>query len=179
MKRKNLITLGRILKAHGVHGAVKAAYFGQAPDNILRADRLWLIPKSAPSRSEPCPEPFEGHKTKIIPGGLIIKLPGYDTREAAETLSGADLCVDRKDLPEPEEGEYYQADLLNLEAFTTSGRLLGRVEKILEQGESLVLVITNEEKVEIMVPFSEDSVPEVDLRAGKLVISELPGLLDL
>jgi ribosomal 30S subunit maturation factor RimM len=48
----------------------------------------------------------------------------------------------------------------------------------MDLGASLVLSITGQGGREILVPFSEDCVPGVDLEAGRLVVSELPGLLD-
>ncbi|MDR2387036.1 MAG: ribosome maturation factor RimM [Deltaproteobacteria bacterium] len=174
MDSQNLITLGRVLRPHGVHGAVKVAYFGQDPDSALKAPRLWLIPRAEGQE----PIVIKDYKGKIVPGGFILKLGGYSTREAAAELSGSQLAVARGDLPEPEADEYYQADLLNLEAVTTGGRVLGRVKSLMDQGEFLVLVIHDPEGRESLVPFSEDSVPEVDLKAGRLIVSELPGLLD-
>ncbi|MDR2368048.1 MAG: ribosome maturation factor RimM [Deltaproteobacteria bacterium] len=174
MDNPRLITLGRVLRAHGVHGAVRVAYYGNDPLNALKAARLWLIP---PGQGQG-PVPLGGHRGKIVPGGFILKLNGYATREAAETLSGAQIAVARSDLPDPGPDEYYQADLLGLEAVTDGGRNLGRVGNIIDQGDFLVLVITDQEGRETLVPFSEDSVPEVDLGAGRLVVSELPGLLD-
>jgi 16S rRNA processing protein RimM len=174
MDNCNLIVIGRILRAHGVHGAVRVVYFGRDPDNILKTAHLWLMPRE--TQKEPIL--LTGHKGKIVPGGLILKLPGYNSREAAMTLSGIELAVARSDLPLPEPDEYYQADLLNLEAVTTAGRSLGKVINLMDQGENLVLVISTQDGHETLVPFSEDSVPEVDLASGILVVSELPGLLD-
>ncbi|MDR1677629.1 MAG: ribosome maturation factor RimM [Deltaproteobacteria bacterium] len=174
MDEGNLITLGRIIRAHGVHGAVRATYYGRDPDTAIKVRRLWLIPPKAPKE----PILLSGFKGKIVPGGFILKLNGYTTREAAVALSGSELAVARSDLPDPEPDEYYQADLINLEAVTTGGRNLGRVQNLMDQGDLLVLVINDQEGHETLIPFSEDSVPVVDLKAGRLVVSDLPGLLD-
>jgi ribosomal 30S subunit maturation factor RimM len=48
----------------------------------------------------------------------------------------------------------------------------------MDMADCLVLVITDSEGHETLIPFSEDSVPEVDLKLGRLLVSELPGLLD-
>ncbi|MDR1308376.1 MAG: ribosome maturation factor RimM [Deltaproteobacteria bacterium] len=172
MESGNLITLGRIVRAHGVHGAVRVAYYGQDPEGFLDAPRLWLIPRGGG------PVPLGGHRGKIVPGGLIMKLDGCSSREAAMDLSGSELAVAREDLPAPGADEFYQADLLGLEAVTSAGRSLGRVTNLMDHGLLLVLSITGLDGRETLVPFSEDCVPEVDLDAGRLVVSELPGLLD-
>ncbi|MDR3135262.1 MAG: ribosome maturation factor RimM [Deltaproteobacteria bacterium] len=174
MDKINLITLGRIVRAHGVHGAVKALYFGHDPNIALNAPKLYLVPVRPGKKTLVSSD----HRVKIVPGGIILKLNGCSTRDQASTLRGYELAVNRSDLPNTEQDEYYQADLLNLEAITTSGRILGKVEKVMETGSVLVLVITSDDGRETLVPFSEDCVPEVRLSDGRLIVSELPGLLD-
>jgi 16S rRNA processing protein RimM len=184
------------LRPHGVRGAVKAAYYGDDPEGLLAAPRIWLIPKgTGPDRAKtPDPIPIEGHGGKAVPGGLILTFEGVATREAAQALGGSELALAREDLPEPAPDEWYQADLLGLMAVSESGRELGRVTGLMDQAEYLVLAIESSPGVgpgdgpkkgpdrgpkrEILIPFTEDTVTEVDLVAGRLVVAELPGLLD-
>ena len=51
------------------------------------------------------------------PKALLMRLQGVGSREDAESLRGYTLCVPREALPELEEGEYYHADLIGLDAF--------------------------------------------------------------
>jgi 16S rRNA processing protein RimM len=169
-----LIALGRVVRAHGVHGAVLvAAYNESRPEAMLEADKIYLVPKEGTE-----PVLIRGLSGKLVPKGVIVKLKGFTTREAAETLKGRELAVDRASLPEPEEGEFYHADLLGLEALTLSGRELGKVSALLETGAGLVLVLTDEAGQERLVPFTDECVPEVDLAGRLLRVAELPGLLD-
>jgi 16S rRNA processing protein RimM len=169
-----LIALGRVVRAHGVHGAVLvAAYNESRPEAMLEADKIYLVPKDGAD-----PVLIRGLSGKLVPKGVIVKLKGFTTREAAETLKGQELAVERASLPEPEEGEFYHADLLGLKALTVSGRELGKVSGLLETGSSLVLVLADESGQEKLIPFTDECVPEVDLALGLLKVAELPGLFD-
>ena len=87
-------------------------------------------------------------------GAILARIEGIDDREAAQALAGTRLYVSRAALPEPDEEEYYHADLLGLRALSTEGEEVGSVSSVLPIGETDVL-------------------PEVDLDAGRVVI-EMP-----
>jgi 16S rRNA processing protein RimM len=150
-----------------------ATYNEREPETLLELRELWLLDPGGGD-----PQAVVGLKGKAVPKGVIAKLKGVSTREAAETLRGRELAVDRSALPEAGPDEYYQADLLGLEVVTTEGRPLGRVAHLMENGAALVLVVAGPDGREALVPFTEECVPEVDLASGLLKVAEVPGLLD-
>jgi 16S rRNA processing protein RimM len=164
------------MRAHGVHGAVAVlVYNPDNPEGLLKAPQVFLLPKDPLNQLEtPTPLKITG---KIAPYGLILKITGVTTREAAMALKNQELAVLRDDLPPLEEGEYYQADLLGLKAYLTDGQCLGQVKDCLTPGETLILVIEDDNGLENLIPFTEDLVPIVDLTEQRLVINECPGLI--
>jgi 16S rRNA processing protein RimM len=149
--------------------------YGRDPSSLIEAKRLWLVDPEGQRQSVL----LSGFSGKPVLGGIIAKIEGYSTREKAESLKGLELAVNRNDFPLIEdEEEYYQADLLELEAFSTSGQSLGFVKKFLESGASLILVIIDDKGHERLVPFTEECVPKVDLQGRSLVVSQLLALLD-
>ena len=88
-----------------------------------------------------------------------------------------ELSIDRLDLPAPEPDEFYHADLLGLKAVTESGREIGRVANLMENGAGLILVVAGPGGQEFLVPFTDECVPEVDLDGGLVKVAEIPGLL--
>ena len=100
---------------------------------------------------------------------LLIAFEEVPDRTAAEGMVGATVFVFREDLEPPAEGEYFLGDLLGLEAFTEEGELVGRVEEIQDLGEVPNLVIRKGDE-ELMLPFADAFVPEVDLARGRLVV---------
>ena len=105
------------------------------------------------------------------PGEAIVSFAGIADRDAAETLKGAELYVDRDALPALDKSEFYHADLVGLSAFDTEDRLLGRVAAIHNFGAGDVIEIVRGDGDSILLAFTRANVPAVDLAARRLVIA--------
>jgi 16S rRNA processing protein RimM len=90
-------------------------------------------------------------------------------RTAAERLINVRLYVDRAQLPEPEEDEFYLADLIGLAAFDASGAQLGRITAVHDYGAGASLEIAGE--MSAIVPFTRACVPEVNVDAGRVTVA--------
>lgn len=119
--------------------------------------------------------PFVGGGRRRILGvratgkGFLVDLEGVGSREEAEALRSEELRLDRSELDEPEEGEFYVEDLVGLMAFDESGGVLGVVSEAFESPAHEVLAIRSEAG-EKLVPFTLEHVPEVDLDAGRILV---------
>ena len=110
-------------------------------------------------------------------GRLIVRIDGVEDRAAAEALTDMRLYVPRDRLPEPDEEEYYHADLLGLEARGEDGGVLGRVRAVHDFGAGDLLEIEDASGRTAMVPFTRRVVPGVDVVGGRLVVAPPAGLL--
>jgi 16S rRNA processing protein RimM len=90
-------------------------------------------------------------------------------RSAAEKLVNVRLYVDRAQLPDTEEDEFYLADLIGLSAFDASGAKLGRIAAVHDYGAGASLEIAGEQPT--IVPFTRTCVPEIDVAAGRVVVA--------
>jgi 16S rRNA processing protein RimM len=149
---------------------VVQVYNPENPLGLISSPRVWLLAPEEPPR-------LVNLTGKAASFGLIVKIKHVTNREAAQALKGRELAVARDDLEPLAEDEFYQSDLLNLDAFLETGQRLGRVVNFLATGASLVLVIEDEAGWENLVPFTEELVPEVDLAAGRLTVLNAPGLI--
>ena len=80
---------------------------------------------------------------------------------------GAELAVPRTDLPPPGEGEYYEFQLVGLEALEEGGRVLGRVAVVQPGVANDVLELDSG----LLLPLVEACVRKVDLEAGRISIA--------
>jgi 16S rRNA processing protein RimM len=102
--------------------------------------------------------------------GFLLDLEGVESRTDAESLGGEELLLDRKELDAPEEGEFYVADLVGLKALNDAGEVVGEVMDTFETAAHEVLVVREEDRQDLYLPFTLEHVPEVDLRAGQVLI---------
>lgn len=118
---------------------------------------------------------------RALKSGLVAaRIGGVTDRTAAEELKGTALYLDRDLLPDADEDEFYHADLIGLAAVDETGRELGIVIALHDFGAGdLVELKLAESGKPVLVPFTKETVPRVDLPAGQIVIAPVPGLLDV
>ncbi|MHA1600328.1 MAG: ribosome maturation factor RimM [Alphaproteobacteria bacterium] len=161
---KERICVGAIAGAHGVRGLVRLKSFTERPEDITAYGPL------TDDSGQRC---FELSLTGRARDALLARIAGVSDRDQAAALRGTRLYVARADLPAPAEDEFYHADLIGLRAETLDGVVLGRVIAVHTFGGNDVLEISPEAGETILVPFTLQAVPVVELSAGRLVV-DLP-----
>ncbi len=159
------ILLGVIGRAHGVRGLVRVTSHTEDPADLtaygpLSDDRGRRFTLSW--RGEGIVEVAE------LVGGTPVKVTD---RTQAETLTNTRLYVDRAQLPPPEDAdEFYLADLIGLAALGVDGAELGRVAVVHDYGAGVSLEIETVGRTPLIVPFTRDCVPVVDVAAGRITV---------
>ena len=148
--------------AQGLKGEVKIKLFTAAPDALPRYGAL---------------QTQDGRKLVITAyrsskqGEAVIGFEGVRSREAAEALRGTQLFVDRALLPEPEDDEFYHADLIGLEARDHEGRVLGKVAALHNFGASDVIELTRSDGDSVHLAFTKETVPVIDIAGGYIIVA--------
>ena len=141
---------------------MKAKIFTAAPDALTRYGAL---------------HDAKGRKYDITvfrpgkPGEAVISFQGVTDRAAAEALKGTELFIARSALPATEEGEFYHADLIGLEAQDSEGRVLGKVAAIHNYGAGDVIEIARPDGDTVLLAFTADNVPIIDVTGGRIVVA--------
>ena len=156
------VVLGSIGGPHGTRGWVKIQSGTEPPENIVRyspwqvgRDDRWSRIGVAEGRSQ-------GR-------GVIARLDGCHDRGDASVYRGCEIAVERSQLPEVEEGEFYWADLVGLRVVTTGGVDLGEVGRMMETGANDVMVVRGD--VERLIPFLHGTVVQsVEIAGGTIVV---------
>jgi len=153
------VLLGRIVGVFGVKGWVRIesytrpreAIFGYSPWGLsLKAgwERRAVIDGEARSKS------------------LVARIEGIDDRELARELIGTEIAVPRDDLPAPDEGEIYWADLIGCSVVNQENQEFGNVTGLLETGANDVLIVEGEK--ERLIPYTDQVVKDVDLDRAQI-----------
>ena len=109
-------------------------------------------------------------------GAVLARIEGVADRTAAEAVRGLRLYVERSALPATGEREWYEADLIGLAAVGTDGRDWGKVVAFHDFGAG-----SDDGGVgrvrSVMLPFTDEAVPEIDVEGGKVVVDPPAGVL--
>ncbi|MFT9257792.1 MAG: ribosome maturation factor RimM [Acetobacter sp.] len=146
----DLILIGVVGKPHGVRGLVHVRSYAQDPQSLAQYETLL---------------DDQGRKWTLRWRGAdgVAQLSDAQGRPVADrthaqALVNTRLYVTREALPEPEEDEFYHADLIGMEAFE-NGLSLGRVLAVHDYGGGASLELPGG----VLVPFTQACVPQVDL----------------
>lgn len=166
-----LVCVAAVAAAHGVRGLLRLKPFTENPEDCIAYGPLTNADGSRTFRFEK----LGMHKDQVL-----VRLAGVSDRTAAEALRGVLLYVRRDALPETGDGdEFYHADLIGLAAVLADGTEIGTVRAVFDfgAGDSLELGGTADGKP-LLIPFTREAVPVIDIAGGKVVVDPPPGLLD-
>ena len=162
------VCVGAIGGAFGVKGQVRLKSFTAHPEDIATY---------APLETEDGSMEFSVQIEGAITNGLAARLSGISTKEQADALRGIRLFVPRTRLPALPDDEFYHTDLIGLDVVDTGGTALGRVKAVLNHGAGDLLEIQGPGlKATVLLPFTQQAVPTVDLAAGRIVADPPEGL---
>jgi 16S rRNA processing protein RimM len=164
-RERRPVVLGRVGGPFGVRGWVKVQSYTDPVEGIARFP-VWELYRGSSLGRRGLLE------WKRAGSGVAVCLEGVDTREAAQALNGAEVRVERAELPPTAPGEYYWHDLMGLDAFTPGGGPLGRVAGILDLPAHPVLVLEGDR--ERLVPLVGERIVAVDIDAGRLTLDWHP-----
>lgn len=164
------LKLGQIKGAFGVDGEVKLASFTDTPEDIFNFGPLIGEDRAVVLTVE---------SARPVKGGFAVRAPEVATREQAEALRGTALYIERDQLPEPDEDEFYYSDLVGLQVKTTDGKTAGKIVAVHDFGAGDVLEIKPPKNAvnkdgkalgSFYHPFTLAATPKVDMKSGRVII---------
>ena len=163
------ICVGAIAGSFGVNGEVRLKSFCADPAAI----EDYALTTEDGSRT------FKVTLTRAIKNGFGADITGVHSKEQADALKGTRLYATREQLPELPDDEYYHADLIGLEVLDTGGNALGTVKSVMNHGATDLLEIQGPAlKDTVLLPFTMEAVPTVDLASGRIIADPPEGLID-
>jgi 16S rRNA processing protein RimM len=163
------IVVAQIGAAHGIRGEVRLFSFTGDP---------LAVTAYGPLETEDGSQSFEIEAVRAAKDHLVAQLRGVNDRDAAERLRNLKLYVPRSRLPPPQDEEYYHTDLIGLAVIARDGGQLGTVVAIQNYGAGdLIEIAPATGGSTVMLPFTDRTVPVVDIAAGRLVVELPEGLL--
>ncbi|MGT2426585.1 ribosome maturation factor RimM [Amnibacterium kyonggiense] len=176
------LRVGRLTRAHGLKGGLKLELFTDDPDRRF-------VPGASFSLQVPDESPWHGKRLELaelrwyngMPVGFFVDVAD---RTAAESLVKAILWVDQDPDEAAEPDAWYDHQLVGLEVVRDDARIgvIDRLEHL--PAQDLLVVRMDDPSAEagagreVLVPFVRAIVPEVDVEAGRVVVTPPDGLLE-
>lgn len=159
--KPNLVLVGQVGGGFGVKGEVKVTAFTADP-LALRSYGPLLRDDGSPGLTLSAARPTKE--------GVVGRAAEIDTKEQADALRGLKLYVPRDRFPEPEDDEFYLADLIGVEARGPDGLVLGTVRAVQNFGADDMLEIAPAAGGQTWyLPFTKACVPDLHLADGWLL----------
>ena len=160
------VVVGIATKAHGIRGEVVVQPRSDNPDRWVRGAVV-------------LDERGERYTIVGVRGsgsGLLVRFEGVHDRTAAESFRGRTFVVPVSWLPDLPDGEYWPHQLDGLAVVTESGRSLGAIGDVIANPANDLWVAVDDDGAETLIPAIRQVVVEVDVRARRVVVRDLPGL---
>lgn len=165
-----MVRIGKIARPHGVRGGVAVTLDDPDSVSLLGVDYVHLGAGDSWRR-------YAVTRTaKGRPGQILLFFADVESVEAAEALRDLEVRLEESQLPPLGADEYWQRDLLGMEAVRPDGSRVGVVEEVVDTAEVAVLVVRRDGE-ETFVPFHRDHVLSVDVR-GRAVVVDPPEVLE-
>ena len=159
-----LIVVGAIAGAHGVRGDVRVKSFTEDPEALFSYGPL-LSSKGEIVLEVKSHKPAKTH--------FIVTPKTRRQKEEWDDLKGTQLHVPRESLPEAGDDEFYIEDLVGLKAVDLQDVELGAVKAVFDHGAGDLLEILTVEDEIVLVPFTLEDVPALDISAGWVRIADI------
>ena len=173
MEIPGFMTVGRVVKPHGLKGELCVMHYTDSPFLFQELKRIYCrLPGKNPRRLTV--ESVRLHQEK--PLVLFREING---RDQAEVLRGAELMIRRKDLPEEDPDAIMITDLTGLQVLRRDGLLLGVIQEVQMHAGQEIWVIAHPSGSEILIPAVDEFILDIDLDSGQARIDPPPGLLEL
>ena len=173
---KTKLRVGRLVKAHGLKGALKLELYTDSPDQRFRAGQELEL--QVPETSEWFGKTIKVAELRFYNQSPVLFLEGIQDRSQAETLVKAILLIetDLEQLPEDPEA-WYDHQLVGLTALVGE-EVVGKVIRVdhLPAQDLLAIETSNGE---VLVPFVKQIVPSVDIQKGQVVLTPPAGLFEI
>ena len=165
MDRERNLHIGTVVGVHGIKGYLKVASHAENTEPFDIGRQLTVKTGSGRTMTYTVRD-VRPHKNL-----LRVAFETVDSRDAAEALKGAELMIDRSELPDTEDGSWYWCDLIGLVVYEGEVQI-GRVEHIFATGSNDVLVVRDGE-AERLIPLLESIVRQIDFNSQTITV-ELP-----
>lgn len=168
----NYVVIGQIGAVYGVKGWVKIQSYTDEAEAIFDYSP-WLVNQQGQWQAAEVAEWRRHNK------GLIARFANVNDRDAAQLLTGLDIGIDAKQLPELGNDEFYWRELIGMDVVNTDGYHMGQVDQLMATASNDVMVVkanSNDAfgRSERLIPFIQSQYVQTVDRENKRIVVDWP-----
>ncbi|HEY5493900.1 MAG TPA: ribosome maturation factor RimM [Candidatus Anoxymicrobiaceae bacterium] len=166
----DLLAVGRILRPHGIRGALVVESLTDWPGRFVPGAKM-LLEKGPGDHTEVTLLSAAPHG-----GRFLVSLEGLEDRDAAGELRGLFLEVPACEAAPLAEGEFWAHELADMALVDAGGRELGRVREVMCRQAQDLIVASTAEGAEFSVPLVSEFVKEIDMESRTITVKLPEGM---
>jgi 16S rRNA processing protein RimM len=163
--------IGYILKPQGLKGEVKVESVTPYLERFNRLDRVFLQLKEKK-------QAYSIENARVSDRFVYLKFAEINSRDDAELLRTAEVLIEKKDLIQPAQDEYFIHDLIGCQVISENNDVIGVLSDVVQMSSNDVYVVKNGEGIEILIPATKEIVKRVNVEQKQIIIHMLEGLLE-
>lgn len=169
---KQLFDVGKIVNTHGVRGEVRVQRISDFEDRFAIGEKVYIEADHGDFLE------LEIVSHRVHKQFDLLQFKDFDSLNEIEPFKGKMLQITEEQLAPLKENEFYHHEIVGCDVYTVSDDMIGVITHILETGANDVWEVQSPEGKEILIPFIKDVVKKVDVKAKKVIIDPMEGLLD-
>ncbi|MEJ9231149.1 ribosome maturation factor RimM [Peribacillus butanolivorans] len=171
---ENWFNVGKIVNTHGLLGEVRVISSTDFPEKRYKVgNTLYLFRET---EKKPLPLIIRSHRNHK--NFNLLTFENYYNVGQVEAFRNGVLKIKEAQLGKLDEGEFYFHEIIGCSVFTDEGVEIGEIIEVLTPGANDVWVIKKAGSKDILIPYIDQIVKEVNISAKKVIITPMEGLLD-
>ena len=164
--------IGKVGSPVGIKGEVRITLYAQDSTN-LKEGKVLLLERAGKTAKTAI------KRLRYQKDRPVVKLEGFDDRNAAEEIRGMEVSIFASDLEELPEGEHYVRDLIGCRIIDIAdGREVGILKDVIQNTAQSILDIETEDGRNVLIPAVDEFMRGIDEDAGIIKVELIPGFLD-
>ncbi|MHC5269088.1 ribosome maturation factor RimM [Enterococcus sp. LJL98] len=167
------LNVGKIVNTHGIRGEVRVISQTDFPEARYQKGAKLTLFRDGHAPLELTVSGHRKHKNFDL-----LTFEGYPNINDVEIFRDGILKVSEADLTDLEENEYYYYEIIGATVIDEAGEKLGKVKEIFSTGANDVWTIQRQGKKDVLIPYIESVVKEIDVDAQEIHVEIPEGLID-
>jgi 16S rRNA processing protein RimM len=165
--------VGKIVNTHGIKGEVRVISSTDFPnERYAKGNTLYIFTENESNPTEVVVSSHRVHKNFDL-----LTFEGYPAVNDVEKFKGSILKVSENQLGSLDEGEFYYHEIIGCTVHSEEGELIGKIKEIIATGANDVWVVGRQGEKDVLIPYIDDVVKEIDTRSKIITIHIMEGLL--